>query len=174
MHYVLSPNEFSRNLAPGTLRRVLGGYLLACLISTAVWYITGWLAYTGLRSFAHANDIWQVLYTLRGIAFFILFLTAFFALPLTFIPALAGIVWTEVRGERRWAAHVGMGLAVAACVWLFFGSLSRVDFAGDAIFVLCLFEAGFVAGVTYWAIAGRHAGRWRIEPNVMSIQSGEN
>lgn len=75
-------------------------------------------------------------------------------------PTLTALIG-EVLGLRSFAWYGGFSGVVAAAVpWLARGATVRPEAAlGEGRITALLFVAGAVAGLTYWAIAGRSAGR---------------
>jgi hypothetical protein len=88
-----------------------------------------------------------------------------FIVPITFVPALAGILYTEIYRVRSWRFYA-LGGALAGLVGDVGISLARMRTFGlfgstwisPIIEVLYFAFCGLVAGALYWAIAGRRAG----------------
>ncbi len=88
-----------------------------------------------------------------------------FIVPITFLPALAGILYAEIFRVRSWSFYalgavaaglvgdVGIGLARMRTFGLF-GSTFISAIMEALYFAIC----GLIAGTLYWAIAGRRAG----------------
>ncbi|MEM8797370.1 MAG: hypothetical protein AAGE61_17555 [Pseudomonadota bacterium] len=75
------------------------------------------------------------------------------------VPALVAIVFTEAFSIRSLTWQIVLGGCVAVAI------LTMSGVHGEAIppqnDVVISLAAGFVAGLTYWLIAGRSAGSWR-------------
>jgi hypothetical protein len=88
-----------------------------------------------------------------------------FIVPITFIPALAGILYAEIYRVRSWKFYA-LGGALAGLVGDVGISLARMRTFGlfGSTFVSPIMEAlyfafcGLIAGALYWWIAGRRAG----------------
>ncbi|HVV93740.1 MAG TPA: hypothetical protein VHD15_10000 [Hyphomicrobiales bacterium] len=73
------------------------------------------------------------------------------------VPAAVAIVLSEIFGWRTWLADIALALAVT-------GALARLlDHAANPALPhpVAAIAAGAVAGLAYWLLAGRGAGRWR-------------
>ncbi|MBX9465295.1 MAG: hypothetical protein KL840_20400 [Aquamicrobium sp.] len=77
-----------------------------------------------------------------------------------FAPALAAILIAELLGRRDWLFHAlaGAGVAGAAALlaWEQAAPVSRADTMPFLVMLAC----GLVAGIAYWAVAGRSSGMW--------------
>lgn len=77
-----------------------------------------------------------------------------------FAPALAAILAAELLGRRDWLFHAlaGAGVATAAALlaWEHRVPVSSADTWPFLIMLAC----GLVAGIAYWAVAGRFSGVW--------------
>jgi hypothetical protein len=83
--------------------------------------------------------------------------TAFFVTGLAFLPMLLIILVAESFGWRSVLVYATAGLGLA----LFFRSLLTFqgqDFFGRDFEIMA--AAGIAAGLVYWMLAGRNAGRW--------------
>jgi hypothetical protein len=88
-----------------------------------------------------------------------------FIVPITFIPAVAGILYAEIYRVRSWPLYA-LGGALAGLVGDVSISLVRTRTFGlfGSTFISPMYEAlyftlcGLIAGTLYWAIAGRRAG----------------
>lgn len=77
-----------------------------------------------------------------------------------FLPAFAYFLVAEIAGWRRWPIHaLAGGGAAAAAIYLRDGRLELSD-SPSVDLVLLVIACGMVGGLAYWAVAGRHAGRW--------------
>jgi len=88
------------------------------------------------------------------------------------VPALIVVLITEAFGIRNALAYAAGGaLSGAACY------LGLVPFDPDTLSFVGIIRrdleimtgAGIVAGVVYWMVAGRNAGRWREAPPVPPV-----
>jgi hypothetical protein len=84
-----------------------------------------------------------------------------FAVAVVAIPPTAVALIGELAGWRSFMWYSGATGAVSAAIpWLARGSAERAT-AGEFNVTLALFLAGALAGLVYWMIAGRTAGRAR-------------
>lgn len=98
-----------------------------------------------------------------AVGLFIFALT--FIVPITFLPALAGILYAEIFRVRSWSFYA-LGAAAAGLVGDVGIGLVRMRTFGlfGSTFISAIMEAlyfalcGLIAGTLYWAIAGRRAG----------------
>jgi hypothetical protein len=105
---------------------------------------------------------------LRNAATF-LFTAFIMTLRIAYLPALAVVVFAEVRQLRLWTYYSVCGLRIG--VWCNIilvyddvrNTLSFGAFVNDSLLVFIPYAAfsGAVAGLCYWWMAGRHAGTWR-------------
>ena len=136
---------------------VLGfAYILATLaglatIAAAIW---GWqVNYTDFASQTPEQDVINLFaYSTIGILAYVSILSAA-ATP----AAIYGLV-TEGLSWRSLTVHVLGGGAIALYLLLIDNNPTTQPPQQDIIITLA---AGFVAGFTYWLIAGRTAGNWR-------------
>jgi hypothetical protein len=133
------------------LLRIFVAWLAACLGGAPV---------VAIGAFTHGfRDSAPEVEHLGGLAIVTLIAAAYIVV-LSFLPALAAIVVAEMTGLRRlWPHIIGgalAGLFAIAIVWL--------SATGDVHEISVVVVSGAVAGVIYWAIAGRHAGYWRPMP----------
>lgn len=103
---------------------------------------------------------------------FVALFVAYFA----FVPSIVAILVAEVFGRRDWLyyALAGGGVSVVMLV-VMFGARPYAHASSQSIrLVLTIIGAGIVAGVAYWLVAGRMAGRWadRIAPPTSPGPSG--
>lgn len=152
------PDALSRHLAPGTLRRVLGGYLLACLGS-------GLLMGAVLVASSAATGSLSGGTTLRVVPALLIYISAVisaFIIPLTFLPATLFVLWSEARGKREWITHSAAGIVMAGVGLLAFECFPNgKEISRDPIILISALTGGILAGTIYWLLAGRHAGNWR-------------
>ena len=98
-----------------------------------------------------------------AVGLFIFALT--FIVPITFLPALAGILYAEIFRVRSWSFYA-LGAAAAGLVGDVGIGLVRMRTFGlfGSTFISAIMEAlyfalcGLIAGTLYWVIAGRRAG----------------
>lgn len=95
-----------------------------------------------------------------------------------FLPTIPIGLYAERHAVRTlfWYARAGVGIGLGALLLYVIASevvtrsISKAN-AGDVTFLVtlavCVMLAGLCAGVTYWAIAGRHAG---VVPNAKNPQ----
>lgn len=76
-----------------------------------------------------------------------------------FAPAAILIVLAEFTRRRDWLAHA-LGGGLVACFVLLGAQSLGVALAFDAGHVASDIACGMVAGIVYWLVAGRSAGRW--------------
>ena len=74
---------------------------------------------------------------------------------MSFLPAMAMILVTEIFALRSLVVHVGFGGLLGAAAALGLGHHMAAQTEGRAIVVIA---AGFIGGLVYWALAGRMAG----------------
>ncbi|MFO1150772.1 MAG: hypothetical protein U1E62_20545 [Alsobacter sp.] len=141
--------------------------LVLAIAAGAIFLAVAGLAVPETRELAADISLGQVLLTMAGIAhgappdqvwsvvaltFWIL---ALFVLVLP--PVLAGLVG-EVAGARSFVFYGGLSGALAAGIaWLGHPAATPPD-AADTKVLLLVFLTGAVAGLVYWALAGRTAG----------------
>ena len=82
-----------------------------------------------------------------------------FLLAEIFLPATAAAAIAEAARLRGLIANLLLGGVVALFVgWRHFGGDGTFEPSRGALLVLM--AAGFIAGLAYWIVAGRSAGRW--------------
>jgi hypothetical protein len=77
-----------------------------------------------------------------------------------FAPALAAILIAELLGRRDWLFHAVAGAGVAAAAALLALEHGVRVSGADTLPFLILVACGLVAGIAYWAVAGRSSGVW--------------
>ena len=138
---------------------ILFGFGMACVAAASV--ITLGVLLPELRDVG-ATAPWQdVLGVVVG-------LTSFVVSGLAFIPALLIIAVAESAGIRSTLFYATAGAALGLfCYYglgLGYSFGERLDVSDDGFFARApelMAAAGIAAGLTYWAVAGRNAGRWR-------------
>lgn len=92
---------------------------------------------------------------------FVALLVAYFA----FTPAIAAILIGEFMPQRGWLYYSLCGAAISAVVSaLVYGArMGEAEALADKP-LLSFIGAGLIAGMVYWAVCGRNAGRWREPP----------
>jgi hypothetical protein len=74
--------------------------------------------------------------------------------PLMGAPAFVAVLISEMFSIRTWPYHAIAGAIAAALPW----SIAPAGFEGPLFDFGSVVAAGFVGGLTHWAIAGRKAG----------------
>lgn len=137
--------------------RPLAGYLLACLTSG---FVIG-IGIAALENISRTTPKpWDAARLFLDATALTLF-TAPVVMTMTFLPVILFVWWSEKRAERRFIVHAVAGIAIAivgsiSLFWL----LGARDFTLRNISAFFVFycPAGFMAGSTYWFVAGRRAG----------------
>jgi hypothetical protein len=90
-----------------------------------------------------------------------------FASSLALVPALIAIVFAEAFSVRSVLYYAVVGAVIGVTGYWSLGnfgpSLLRIDSAARREIEIMI-GAGIVAGLVYWLVAGRNAGRWREPP----------
>ena len=134
------------------------GYTLASLAAGLVFVVLAMaLAGVALGEFAAVGALRdKVLAQARGVA---VAFAAIFALP-----ALAGIIYCEAAGYRNVIGHALFGAAVALAAALLMSHLFPAEKLPTSVRAMAAFTAaGAAAGLIYWLVAGRSAGRSLVE-----------
>jgi hypothetical protein len=106
------------------------------------------LSLAGIANGAPPDQVWSVV----AIAFWAL------AASLLVLPPLVTAIVGEIGGTRSFVFYGGLsGLLAAAIAWLGHPAATPPDPA-DSKVLLLVFLTGAVAGLVYWALAGRTAG----------------
>ena len=128
---------------------ILFSFLLASLAAAMVLTVGVMLPqWWDLLSFGMEQGAFSVV-----VGFGAFFLSAFALLPAMFVLALAEAL--RLRSLLFYAAGGGLGLLA-----LYYGlGLASMDGRPTREFEIVA-AAGIVAGLVYWALAGRNAGRW--------------
>ena len=125
--------------------------LMGCVAATLAGAVIPIGGYLLLGYFAYGRAIAaQLLIPLAAFAFVK-------AVGVSLLPVVTIIVLTEAFAIRAVFAYVLLGILVLIGCALYLGPHNILNFA-----VLSgMISAGIVAGLVYWKIAGRNAGRWR-------------
>jgi hypothetical protein len=142
--------------AIGRLFLILLGCLAASLAAAAVLTVAvAMSAWSGLDLDMLDDGVFG-----HAVAFVALFLSLFAALPV-----LAVIVVAEAFAIRSVLYYAATGAAVTSLLYFSATGWSTLALAVDGFArreLEIIAAAGIVAGLVYWAIAGRHAGRWGV------------
>jgi hypothetical protein len=141
------------------------GYLTAVVTAVTAFILCLWLVSLAMPD----SRLWSFLGL--GIIAAMIFPIAFafgvwLVIYLSWLPAIAAAVLTEAgRFTSPWA-HIVLALLVAIAVGLYinpdwFSEMGR----NRALLSLSYLIASAIGGLVYWAIAGRRAGEWRINPS---------
>lgn len=137
--------------------RPLAGYLLACLTSG---FVIG-IGIAVLENISRTTPKpWNAARLFLDATALTLF-TAPIVMMMTFLAVVPFVWWSENRPERRFVVHAVAGIAMATVVpislfWLL--GVRSFTFRNISEFFIAYGPAGFVAGATYWFVAGRRAG----------------
>ena len=135
--------------------RVLLGFAVACLVAayTKLLFAVTPIELAGLPSEVAIDRIaW-----LGDLGWKIAVLFALFSLPF----ALVGLSLAELRAKRNWTyyAAVALGVALVGFLAQWAGELPSAPTVMTSYAFSAYATAGVAAGLSYWLIAGRHAGR---------------
>jgi hypothetical protein len=147
------------------LALIVLGYLASVVAGVLSFILCLWLVSLALPD----SQLWSFLGL--GIIAAMIFPIAFvfgvwLVIYLSWIPTLAATVLTEAgRITSPWM-HIVLGVAVAIAVGLYinpywFAEMSR----NRALLSMSYLVASATGGLVYWAIAGKRAGQWRINPS---------
>lgn len=81
-----------------------------------------------------------------------------------FLPAAVAIAAAEIAGARDWSFHAIAGGAVALVIGAMMDGSTETGHGPGLTYpglLLVMIAAGIVAGIVYWAVAGRASGQWR-------------
>jgi len=153
----------------GRLLLILLAYALAACAASGFIHLM-WLGmYMGWAGVGAETAPWVTF----GSIFFSIPLVALFIAYFAFVPSAVAIGIGEVLGARDWLYYaIGGGIAAAVVVAMFWYSVpAPIDFGDgtplteprrepldDPRFLMMIVGAGIVAGLVYWALAGRMAG----------------
>lgn len=124
---------------------MLGGFLLACVVAALAISLTMTIMVLDKTG---GNPVVEIL-ALPVRALIVLAVIP----PLTIIPVAIAIAIAEWRGIRAWWLHAAFGAGLAGVI------SQTVGFAEPRPSATALVVIGALAGLVYWAIAGRKAGR---------------
>jgi hypothetical protein len=114
-----------------------------------VWTSGGYFVFFGVAN-PEVAELWRKSASLTGFVFTFILFFGFFAI----LPALFVIILGEIKNFRS-AIYYSISAALTGFV------ISSIFLNLIYLFLGTLF--GFLAGVTYWFVAGRHAGSWKRE-----------
>lgn len=148
-------------------RRILR-ILVAYLLAVIAFYASLSLLFAAVSALDAAPGRWTaagvapVLIATAPLAGIFLVATA---LAISIVPAAALIAVTEALSLRRWWIYAApTALLPVTTYWsLSPGTLDGIGGA-ETVEIVLFALAGAIAGLAYWAIAGRSAGRWRRLP----------
>ena len=137
---------------------ILGGYIGAC-IAAGLALALAYAVSPGLRNPGGVDQL-GLLYALTGVASMFI---GMFAL----LPALPFLIYTERRSVRSPVFYAVAGVLVAVLSFIAYVTLfgrgpnavSVKEIVRDSAAIVLFAPAGLVAGLTYWLISGRSAGR---------------
>ena len=139
----------------GRMVVVLFAFLMACLVAAIVLQVCILMPFWGARA---APDFGEGFFQLLvGVSFFVIALLAL-------LPAIAVIAVAEafrLQSAVFYAAAGGL-LALALCHGM--GFTGTAPDVAMAPWIEVFAASGIVAGLAYWLIAGRNAGRWCERP----------
>jgi hypothetical protein len=128
------------------LGRIVVGYVVAA-------FVFGMVFSFALALLDDAPSLEDVLILIGTAAVF----ASIFSTPV----ALLLVIFSEWRYWRHWGIFAGVG-AIAGGIMLSAMFVPGLTEESGGALSLCIMIAGCAAsGLTYWAIAGRHAGHWR-------------
>ena len=139
----------------GRLFVILLGFLAASLVAGAI--VVGAVLFPALSDFADGPIDPSVLNIVFGFGF--IFVSGF-----ALLPALVVVLVTEAFYIRSALAYAAGGGLVGVACYLGLVPFDPATLSFDGIVrrhLEIMTGAGIVAGVVYWLIAGRNAGRWR-------------
>lgn len=144
-------NAGRTHLTPSRQIRILSGYALACLTSAIVLA----MIFAVPARLSSSRPQWQAGGLLGDVAALTIFIAPTIV-ALTLLPAALFVWWAEKRGVRRFIAYAGAGMAMAVLgSTVFFWKVDGTTLLGTVFRSTCFILAGFVAGATYWLVAGR-------------------
>ena len=142
----------------GNCPRVLGGWLAGCAAATVTIYALV-IVVLGMRLGGDAKGLVAV--SLVGLVYAvpIIFIETF---VLSGLPAVL-VIWMSEKFQLRSSLFFGgAGAAIGGLFDVLLHVVSRGHTAGKPATGSLLFAvAGLMAGLTYWLVAGKHAGRKR-------------
>lgn len=139
----------------GHLVAILFGFLVACLLAGMI--VVGAIMFPDLSNMAIGVPDPDGLNILLGFGF--IFVSGF-----ALVPALLVVLITEAFAIRGALAYAIGGAVVGLACYLGLIPFDTATMSFDGIVrrhLEVMTGAGIVAGMAYWLIAGRNAGRWR-------------
>lgn len=138
------------------LARIVGGFILASIAAGGV-VVAAWGPMGGAF-----EEAWTAVDFIGSAVFLAIFIGGFAA-----VPALVAMAVAEVFRITSPYYFVLSGGVVAMLPGLPFAFDPATETPAAAVasgvpFLTLLAAAGFVAGVVYWLVAGRHSGNWRL------------
>lgn len=132
-------------------------YVFACTLAMATLIVAIWIWQVNYIDFASQTPEEEIF---NFVAYSTLGAFAYFSLlSSAFIPALVLGLVTEGLAWRSIFIHVPGGGALSLYILIMSNSPQNIPPQQDIVVTLA---AGFIAGLTYWLIAGRSAGNWRV------------
>ncbi len=127
----------------------------ALLVGLCVFFVLSRLSSGNVASFA------MLMTELRA------FILSWFDRTHTYLPVAAAVVagavaFTEYTGVREWVAHALTAAFCAALTIFVVIDIHVLTIGNQIATALQTLVAAFIAGLAYWAVAGRAAGRWRL------------
>jgi len=142
----------------GRMFVVMFAFLMACLVAAIVLQICILMPFWGTRAQPDVGS--GVFQLLVGFSFFFISLLAL-------LPAIAVIAVAEAFRLRSVVFYAAAGGLLAFALGHGLGFISMPPDLATGPWVEAFAASGIVAGLAYWLIAGRDAGRWcerRIAP----------
>jgi hypothetical protein len=141
---------------------ILIGYAFAILVASLFLHLLAW------PSLGIEGD--TPTFAARSALIISVLLVALFASYYAFVPAMALIALAELRPFRSWLYFAVAGGLTAIVALMLHETLRVADLAtapqaltpGVETLGYAL-SAGMTAGIAYWLVAGRGAGKWRLE-----------
>jgi hypothetical protein len=140
---------------------ILIGYAIAILVASLFLHLLVW------PSFGLEGD--TPTFAAKSALVVSVLLVALFVSYYAFVPAAVLIALAELRPFRSWLYFALAGGVTALSALVLHEMLRVADFAGarsqplalDAESLASALGAGMAAGIAYWLVAGRGAGKWR-------------
>lgn len=150
----------------GHLFLILAGYVAASLAGSAFIHVL-FFATAGFTPE-------QLPPVITGASIISIPLAALFVAYFAFMPSTVAILIAELFSLRSWLSYAlaggGVGAVIAGAMWQAtrFPDVAedlgaQPNIVSERPLVLAIVGAGIVAGIAYWAVAGRFAGVWKGE-----------